>query len=334
MSSPFPRFVWFDADDLPLAESRINSLKSGQLSGWQWIRFDESSFSTTEQAKEHFFQQIWTPSLMYDGKVILIRGVPSFQKELGESLNSIPELVLIIMVADIRKDTVLYKRMIKWELGKIEQCPALDRESSKKFINEKAKELGIEIDPLALTAILALVGPNRNSLSLELKKLAPLAVQGKLMSWAVEEFCSGSGQAEVHQLCAAILKKEGEVAHVFLKRLLDRNENPLSIAAFMFDWIRKLAIADSCNGKMEEAKSKVSEALKWSASNNKSEPMFTKLGAFYYVCKDYNSARPKKRWAYRAMRLIGNLQIDLKKKEDRPEVLMHRTVEKLLKGVK
>lgn len=237
-----------------------------------------------------------------------------------------------------------------------------DRKAAVAWAREKAGKLGIEIDDRCLSMLVDFVGTNPSSLSLEMKKLGHLSRDGRVHPWVVEQGCSGTGAAAMTELTDRIGARDFPMAHEFLDRLLAKGEAPLAIAGFLAGWCRRMALADSCSGSNSELGEGLSEIVKYqrpkkaardsrvpalreklsrakgkkAAEKIRAEiekerdrlkghavPMFPKSGALFHAVKRYNAMGGRRFWAYSALRRMGNLQLDLRRKGMRPEVLLH-----------
>jgi DNA polymerase III delta subunit len=358
---------WLDDTDTFLAQEKLKSVRTNQLSEWDWVRFDESAYSTPEDALCELLNDLCAPPMFSKGKVVYCFGIPFMKKrddkktesaheKIAEQLPRMPEGVVFIIVARPRSCTLYkaFKEMVKSGEGSADEAFELTRENAVEWIEKKAQYLKMTIDRPAATTLADITDFNAPRICCELLKLKH-TVDGHITTKAVELTCDGPGFVDIWKLGDLILFKKADEAHSLIQRMMDRGEPPIKICGLLHDWLLKLCIADSCDGDNEKVKELVGCMYKWQKESDDEEggiervrsddwgwflrpkgkkvAFMANTNATYYACKNLKAANvsPRK-WTYDAYKKLGHLQRRLRDSDSDKEKLMHVFVDSIIFG--
>lgn len=329
-----PKLWWLDSSDIVGNEKKLAAVKE-QLLGWDWMTFKEDIYESATVAHDHVLMEMGTPSIFHPGKAIVFYGLPSFHAKLAEKIDKIPNGVLLVVIARIDKTTSFFKKASAGvaTITKLEDKVVLNGDFACSWIKERAEMYGLRIDNRCCNALMDICDSCPNTITRELQKLKHVAIDGEVSMTLIEMVNGEVGQASIMTVCDAIINGESEKAHVQLQRLLDGQEDTLRMCGFLMDWVRKLVIAQDCNGDFEPYRGVLEELKKLSKDDSEKPiavPMFPKVDALYHSCKSFKKARKWSNWTYDTMRMVGELQIALKRSKKDHCLLMHEFVSNLV----
>ena len=355
------RCWWLDNSDPVLCMSKLESVRSKQTEGWEWLRFNEECYASPDDAFKELFDMIQGQAMFCPGKVVCCNGVPlkgfsDFHHKLGEALRLIPENVLFIVMARPDKAGILYKafkEMEKKGLGAADDAFDLTKSNAVEWVTLRAKGMKAEIDKQACMMLADLMDFNPVAICTELRKLKHLAPEGKISARVVEMGCFGKGEADAKNLAGMVASGNAEAAHELVQRLLDRGEPPIKICGWIQDWLGKQALAESCDCDSDRLKTELADVRKWkmeaadddgssyekamsdnwglfSRRKGESVPMFPNSGALWYACSERSKASVPPGWAYDAICKLGKLQLAIRNKQGDPPALLHMFVASLM----
>ena len=355
---------WLDNTDPVSARKKIKSVKQKQCSEWEWLQFDEQVYESGIEAVRDLIQGITLPPMFMPGRMMYCYGIP-FDKDkksaemLINALEDIADNVVFLVIARPDKTSAMYKafqKMAAKDAGIVDEAFELTKDNAVAWIESRAKDVGVTIDKLACQILTDMCDFDPGAVCAELAKLR-YATQDRHVSAAiVETYCNGYGSANVFSLGGLILKGDGEGAHELLQRLIDKGESPIKICGLLQDWAQKIALAASCKCDIEVLKERLANVKKWQKEPEKdngvsrtervcndswgwfvrykgeSVPMYSNPSALFYPCKDLAAAKKPPFWAYDALKKLGRLQIELRRKNVEHDKLMHLFIDSLITG--
>jgi DNA polymerase III delta subunit len=360
---------WIDNSDPIAAKACIEDVKANQCQGWDWYQFNNEAYSGVTEAAKQLMDAICIPPLFSIGKIVFCRGLPletgvgsaqmktvrEWQAKVAKQLSSIPDNVLFIIIARPDKTHVLYKEFKALEgknpdFVRIDERLELTDKNAVDWIQMKARGMGLEIDKQASEMLADITSFNPSAICMELQKLKHVAENRQISTRLIGMTCDGAGAANIFKLSEHILTDRAVEAHELLQRLLDAGEPPLKICGLLQDSVQKMAIAQSCNGNLDQIKAALAEAKKWEKQDGdkpkrervrsdkwgyfvrtegESVPLYANLNAFFYSCKYIGRKRPG--WAYDALKKMAELQIRLRQKEYNEASQMHLYLSVIMK---
>jgi DNA polymerase III delta subunit len=238
----FPKFVWLDPTDSLSCRKKFDAIRD-KLSSWRFFRWEETEFSDADEAFAVLIGHIHTPPIFEDGKIVYSYGLPSRHSDLSDELERIPDNTMFVLMSRPDSRTILYKKASQLPFAKIEEPLQLkDRDHALEWLMGRCESLGIDMDRTAAMGLIDFIGINPNMLIMEAKKLSHLA-KGRIYPWAVEQACSGTGDARTTELMTCLVEGKTEKAHELLDRILALGEPPIKILAFMASWLRRIHLA-------------------------------------------------------------------------------------------
>lgn len=107
-----------------------------------------------------------------------------------------------------------------------------------RWVIERAREEGLELDANAAKALVAVVGPRQQRLAREVERLALLAhPHAQLSAEQVERLASGEHPRQVYDLADALLARDAAAALAVAEELTVREDRP---AGLVFPLVRRL----------------------------------------------------------------------------------------------
>ena len=327
------RFLWLDNGDHLIAENKLQSLRT-KLEDWEWINFCEDQHETPEIALSEFQRAIGIVSAFFPGKAICCRGLPKIQPKLLDMIPLIAKDALLILIAPMDERTSLYKTCAKAKDSKVRlektELPSLGEASA--WAIKRAEYLGARMGKDAAKGLIDIVGCDPNRLTMEIIKLKAMSDDGTIMLWAIDQACHGTGVSDVMLLTENIIKGNADRAHLFLQRLLAAGESPLRLLGFLTDWLRKMAMAESCSYEFNSIRDQVGKLLKNAGEKGKTEPMFAKPNALYYSCKELASSGKPYGWALMGLAKLRTAQLGIRKSDADVKNVMHDLVQALVQN--
>jgi DNA polymerase III delta subunit len=347
-----------NADQLAV-ESKLEKGRK-KYADCDWVRFQDDIYDSPDDAYKAFISLICMGSMFSPGKVVYCYGMPlkkwagEYHQRIAKEFSRIPSNVCLIIIAATEKNSSLYKAAKALEakkLAKIEEPLELSKNNIVNWITAQAENLGLQIDKTACQMLADLTEFNPGKIQNELKKMSEVTGDDIISMRLIEMSGFGVGYTDVKDLGEAILNNDGEHAHEYLQRLLDRGEPALKICGYLKDWITRLAIAQSAQCNFEAIRNEVSELKEWESDDDGYESVHDKIwGSFsrhkgettamfnanslYYSCRDLANSNKPNNWAYDAVYGMGQLQKELRTSKNDEHKLMHWFVSSLIKTKK
>ena len=323
--------------------------------GHEWIRFYDDLYEKPDQAFKAFISLICMGSMFSSGKVVYCFGMPlkkfagDYHAKIAKEFQNIPDSNTLIIIARQDKGSTLYKsaKVLKDKgLAQIDEPLELTSKNVVDWIISKAKALKLTIEKPACKMLADLSDFNPSKIRQELIKLETLAINGEITPRLIGMAGSGRGSVDINDIAQCILRKDGEGAHEYLQRLLDRGEPALKICGYLQDWLNRLAIAEASGCNYEVAKSVISNLMKWEPDAQKDEfglakyetvydpnwggysrrtgetvPMVANPKAIWHACREVEEAGRKQGWTIKNMDMMGKLQNKLRHGKDEARLL-------------
>lgn len=356
------RAYWINDQDLLSAKKKLEGGKK-KYADRTWIRFFEDAYDDNDQALKALIDMLCITSLFTDEKVVYCFGIPfkkdsDNQKKLAKEILRMPKNNTFIIIATPEEKNHIYnafKELSKQKeddgepKGKVEEIIELNKSNAVAKIQAEAEKQGMIIDKFGAMAIADLCKFEFAMIQNELSKLKTIYPNEQISSRQIEMAVTGLGEVDIRDLSNAILKNDGESAHLYLHRLIERGEPPIKICGFLQDWIRRLSIVESCKGDIDKSKELAGKIIEWNETDEdvfenaytdsfgmikrkkgEVKKSFGNVNAFYYTGKDLEGASKPKNWARLAIIKMGELQLKLRKSQDNPYKLLHQFIDDLI----
>ena len=212
-------FFAYDLEETPL-ELAIEDAETFPFLGERKVIFlHNPSFLTSEKTKEK-----------------IDHNIARFETYLKEPA---PYTIMVISAPYEKLDE---RKKITKELKRnaaIVEAKKLNEAELKAWLKERAKRIGIEIEPDALELMLTLTGTNMFMLTSELDKLALYATDEKRINVAlVEKLVSKSLEQNIFTLIEKVVQRKLDEALRIYFDLLKQNEEPIKILALLANQFR------------------------------------------------------------------------------------------------
>ncbi|HKM39420.1 MAG TPA: DNA polymerase III subunit delta [bacterium] len=216
---------------------------------------------------------------MADRRLVVVRGIrpkDSSKKVVGKTMvaqndlwDQLPALIeslastvclVLCVVGTIDKRTKVARAAAKF--GELLEFVPLRGRELEQWIKWRSKELGLGLEPGALSSLLQRAGWSLAQLEQELDKLASYAQDGGTVSrHDIELLVSESRESRVFALTDAVLSKNREQALFALQELLRQGERPIGLVGLL---AYQLRIVGSAKAALEQkiAPQQVAKMLK------------------------------------------------------------------------
>lgn len=349
------RVWWLDNSDLYEAKRLVATVRSKQFTDWDYMKVEDGSFDDIERAKTYVCNELLTRSILAEGKIIHLLGIPSYHSELSELLEEIPTGVLLIIQASPNRTYSLWKKtqaLAKKSMAKVTEFEELNKQNCVEWIKKRAESFLLTIDVVPAQMLSDFVGFDKTRIHSELAKLRDfLGPSGEVTPGVVQDVCYGHGQAIVYDLGKAILSGRSDVALEVLNRLFNRGEDAHKICGYLMDFFNKLSVSAAFDGNAEKIKPFASSLFKWqkdedaekkkrvilegmfTIKSGKSVPMFGNVNSFYYSAKDYCASGWSKGKILGLVRQLGIMHTEIRMQRARPETLVRIFVASAAGGI-
>lgn len=353
------KVYWMDDTDHFAVKAKMESGRKKYVD-YDWIRFRDDVYENLDEAFTSLLSILSSASMFSAGRIIYCYGVPfrkrtaEYHPKLIKELERIPDNVCLIIIA--RPDRVLSLYKACKSLGKAEDPFELNKSNVLDWVNAQAKILGITVDKQAAMMLADGTGFNPGMIQAELEKLSCLTSDAHISPRIVSMGGFSNGAADVKELGQFILKNDGESAHEYLQRLLDKGEPAIKICGYFEDWLTRFAIAQAGNCNYEAIKNEVAELKKWENSDEKDKhgnavyevaedekwdrfrrrkgetvPMYANPKSLWYSCQELRDSGRGPNWAYDSLYKMGLLQESLRSEDKDEGRLLHRFISSLMK---
>ena len=173
-------------------------------------------------------------------RYLLVDGVEVYKAgdlaPLEASVSTMPPATILVLIARGKPPARLQKE-VERAGGELREFAAPKPWELPKWVVERAREEGLELDGDAAKALVAAVGPRQQRLAREVERLALLAhPRAQLSAAQVERLASGAPASQVYDLADALVAGDAAAALAVAEGLTSR-ERP---AGLMFPLVRRL----------------------------------------------------------------------------------------------
>lgn len=353
------KIYWIDDTDLWLAQKKYAAARA-KYSECDWVRFKDDGYDNLESAYKDLVATLFTMPMFTPGKVVYCWGVPlkkaagEYHQLLAKQFEKIATNVCFMIIAQPDLRSSIYKAAKAH--GKADDPFELNKLNAVGWITEQAATLKLKIDKQSCQMLADLTDFHPAKIQNELTKLMHLASDGQISPRLVAMAGYGEGRSDVKELGTFILNNDGENAHEFLQRLLDRGEPPLKICGYLQDWITRLGAAHAAGCNFEAIRADVAELKKWDPSDKKDKhgnavyetvnddkwghycrrdgtaaSMFGNPNSLWYACKELGGATKPPDWAYDGILKMFRLQNALRGEDVDEAKAMHEFVSGLIR---
>ncbi len=354
------KVYWMDDTDQLAVKAKLESGRK-KYPDYEWVRFRDDVYDKPDDAFKALLGMLTSISPFVPGMIIYSYGVPfkknsgDYHPRLAKELEFISPNVCFMVIARPDRGSTLYKAAKA--LGKAEEPFDLTKSNAVDWITAQGQILGLKVDKQACMMLADMTNFNPGIIQNELTKLGNIVDDNHISLRVVEMAGFSNATTDVKELAQFILKNQGESAHEYLQRLLDRGEPPIKICGYFEDWITRLAIAQAGNCNYEAIKNEVTELKKWENSDKKDKhgnavyeladdekwgryyrrdgetvAMYANPKSLWHSCQELKEAGRGANWAYDALYKMGQLQEALRSEDKDETRLMHRFISSLMRS--
>lgn len=357
MASIFKNKVyWLDDTDLWLARSKIAAARE-KYPECEWVRYRDDTYKDMEDAYRNLVSCIGTFPMFTEGKIVYCYGIPlkkaagEYHQSLAKEFGRIPDNVCFMIIARPDRGSSLYKAAKTH--GQADEPFELGKTNAVAWITEQAELVKLKIDKQSCQILADLTDFSPAKIQQELEKLKFIAPDGMVSPRLIGMSGFGDGSCDVKDLGTYILNNDGEKAHEYLQRLLDRGEPPIKICGFLQDWLNRLAMAQSVGCNFDMMRADVAGLKKWQSDKEDDDsrkyesvddgkwghfsrrrgsaiPMFANSNSLFHSCSELSAADKGPNWAYDALYRMYRLQIRLRTGGDEVKA-MHQFLSEVTK---
>jgi DNA polymerase-3 subunit delta len=166
-----------------------------------------------------------------------------YEEILSRYLKHPAETSVLIFVADeLDKRRKMSKLLIENSVAV--EFTALEENDLRKWIRDKAKDLGADIDEKAANHLIGLIGADARKITSEVEKLAVAALPDKLITYElVETLVPNSREISNFDLTDHLIAKNKTKALHTLKKILDDGAEPLMLLGLIANNFHRLFLA-------------------------------------------------------------------------------------------
>lgn len=175
-----------------------------------------------------------------DKRLVMIDGVPKFEKEQVESLPNQIHSQCILSVWDAAPDKRLSGVKALMKVATCKDFPSLSGKPLVDWVRFWATSHGKNIDAAAIMLLLEVVGDDQNALSMEIEKLCAYVSGDVITVDAVRQIAVPSGEREVWHLTNLIAAGKGADAVTYADALLLRGEDTFALWNILLWMLRSL----------------------------------------------------------------------------------------------
>ena len=174
-------------------------------------------------------------------RYLLVDGVETYKvgelAPLEAEVAAMPPATILVLIARGKPPARLHKA-VEQAGGELREFAAPKPWQLPKWVVERAREEGLELDGDAAKALVAAVGPRQQRLAREVERLALLAhPHAQLSAAQVERLASGAQPSQVYDLADALVAGDAAAALAVAEGLTSREERP---AGLMYPLVRRL----------------------------------------------------------------------------------------------
>jgi len=198
---------------------------------------------------------------MAERRLVIVEGLltrlePKGQKEylekLTQYLKRLPESTRLVFVEDrsIGKSNPVHKLALADERGHVKEFKPPQRRGLNRWIEERVKKKGGQINTAAVETLAAFVGNDLRLLDQEIEKLVAYVDWARPISEDdVRLLVSYVQEANVFEMVDALGQRDGQRAAKLLHQLLDEGEHPLALLGMIVRQFRIMIQVKELSGQ-------------------------------------------------------------------------------------
>jgi DNA polymerase-3 subunit delta len=184
------------------------------------------------------------------------RALSAWQKEylegLTQYLKRLPETTRLVFVEDrsISESNPVHRLALADECGHVREFEPPKRKNLSRWIEQRVKKKGGQINPAAVETLAAFVGNDLRLLDQEIEKLVVYVDGARRISQDdVRLLVSYVQEANVFEMVDALGQRDGQRAAKLLHQLLDEGEHPLRLLSMIVRQFRILIQVKELTGR-------------------------------------------------------------------------------------
>lgn len=233
-------------EDVYLISKRVEQLTK-EFTTKEWEIFSYSRIENKLSAIPQAIADVRTVSLGEGGKIVHITEASVFNKCsdeivfcLEQNLAKIPNQNLLLVTSNSKPDgrSKAVKILLKYaEVEEFPLIPTWDKQAIEKLIRSSASARFLELSSIVISYLTEAVGNDTSRIDNELTKLSTYSNSKKLELKDVQALVSNNNTSCI-ELAHAIKSGKADTVTLLVHHLLDKNEHPLKIIAFLINCFR------------------------------------------------------------------------------------------------
>ncbi len=184
--------------------------------------------------------EVGTMPFIGDKRLVIIDGVPKFEKEEIESLPQHIHPSCLLLFCDPKPDKRLTSVKVLLKIADVKEFAPLEGAALGGWIRAYAQGKGTACDARAASLLLEIVGENQDTLAQEIEKLAVFAGTQQITEDVVRRLAVPSGEREIWQLTNELARGQTQPALRYVRELLSRGEDPYGVWSILLWMLRNV----------------------------------------------------------------------------------------------
>ena len=188
----------------------------------------EANLSFLDPKKISFTQlldEIAVAPFIAENRLVVVDGVPKFEKEQVESLPDTMHPQVVLLFCDRKPDKRLSATKALLAIADVKTFSHLSRAQLLLWLSQCATEYGSELSRDTATILLDIVGDDQDLLASEIRKIATFAGKRPITKEDIDVLVLCTAEQAGWQLMDLIADKKPEKALAFARKLLERGES-------------------------------------------------------------------------------------------------------------
>ncbi|BDA72432.1 DNA polymerase III subunit delta [Calothrix sp. PCC 7716] len=233
-------------EDIYLISKRVEQLTK-EFTAKEWEIFSYSKIENKLSAIPQAITDARTVSLGEGGKIVHIAEGTIFNKCsdeivlcLEQNLAKIPNQNLLLVTSTSKPDgrSKAVKILLKYaEVEEFPLIPSWDKQAIEKLIHSSASARSLELTSTVISYLAEAIGNDTARIDSEVTKISTYSNGKKLELEDVQALVSNNNTSCI-ELAHAIKNGKADTAVLLVHHLLDHNEHPLKIIAFLINCFR------------------------------------------------------------------------------------------------
>lgn len=188
----------------------------------------------------HLADEVGAAPFIGEKRLVVVEGIPKFEKEDMESLPSLLHEGTVLVVSDPQPDKRLSATKVLMKLATVKEFTPLARPALRAWVRQYLRERGASMDAAGEELLFSLVGDEQEVLSSELQKLASSPRRASLSTDDVRAVAVPWGEREIWHLTRLLADGNEREALQYAAAMLRQGEDAYSLWNMLLWTLRSL----------------------------------------------------------------------------------------------